>query len=408
MTALPLDPARIRAHFPAFSEPTLKDFAFFESAGGSFVAQQVVDRLERGYRTKMQDYSFIVPQRAASEAYDQSYRRIAEALNVTPEWITFGPSTSANTATLANALREWLRPGDAIVVTNQDHEANTGKFRALHHIGIEVREWRVDRHTGRLDMDQLDTLLDAKVRVIAFPHVSNVVGEINPVAEIAAKARSLNAITIVDGVSAAPHGLPDLMALGCDIYLFSAYKTYGPHQGVLAMRPELLMELPNQSHFFNEEKPRYRMNPAGPDHAQVMAMAGIADYLETVAGIAGDTVEGPTPFHRAHAAMRAQESALLVPLLDFIAGRNDVRLIGPADPAIRVPTVALALEEKPSDAAARLGSRGIICGAGNFFAYRLFQGIGIEPDHGALRLSFVHYTTPEEVTRLIEALDAEL
>ncbi len=406
--ALPLDPNSLRVFFPALAEPSIKSLAYFENAGGSFTAQPVADLMASAYRTKMQDYAFTAPQRAAGEAMEQSYQRIAAALNVTPDWITFGPSTSANTTTLATALREWLKPGDAIVVTNQDHEANTGKFRALEGHGIEVREWRIDRHTGRLDLDQLDTLLDDKIRVIAFPHVSNVVGEINPVAEISAKARAIGAITIVDGVSAAPHGLPDLWALGTDVYLFSAYKTYGPHQGVMAIRPELLMELPNQSHYFNDKKPRYRMNPAGPDHAQVIAMAGIADYLETVAELAGDRFEGPTPYHRAHLAMRAQESALLDPLLDFIRGRNDVRLIGPDDLSLRVPTVALALEEAPREVAQRLGKHGIICGAGNFFAYRLFQGLGIDPAHGALRLSFVHYTSPAEVDRLIAALDAEL
>lgn len=408
MADLPLDPHRIRAFFPAFHEPSLKGLAFFENAGGSFTSRPVLDLLAHAYRTKMQPYGHAQPFEAVAEAMDRSYARIAEALNVTPDWVQFGPSTSANTYALARALGDWLKPGDAIVVTNQDHEANTGKFRLLGEHGIDIREWRVDIHTGRLDIDQLDTLLDAKVRVIAFPHVSNIVGEINPVAEVTAKARALGAITVVDGVSAAPHGLPDLTALGADIYLVSAYKTYGPHQGVLAIRPELLMTLPNQSHFFNESKPRYRMNPAGPDHAQIIAMAGVADYLEAVAGIAGDAVEGPSPFHRAHTAMRAQETALVTPLLDYLRGRNDVQLIGPDDPAIRVPTITLATTEAPRAIAERLGKRGILAGAGNFFAYRLLQGLGIDPEVGALRLSFVHYTTPAEVDRLIAALDAEL
>ena len=119
------------------------------------------------------------------------------------------------------------------------------------------------------------------MRVVCFPHASNIVGEINPVAEIVQKAKSFGAVTVVDGVSYAPHGLPDLLALGCDVYLFSAYKVYGPHQGIMAIRPSLASELPNQGHFFNDTQPRKRLTPAGPDHAQIAASAGIVDYLET-------------------------------------------------------------------------------------------------------------------------------
>src|SRR5690606_29222124 len=169
----------------------------------------------------------------------------------------------ANTYVLGNAFAGWLKPGDAVVVTNQDHEANTGAWRRLAAKGVEIREWQVDSRTGRLDLAGLDALLDGQVRLVTAPHCSNIAGEINPVVEIAARAKSIGAITVIDGVSYAPHGLPDVTALGVDAYLFSAYKVYGPHQGVLAIRPSLSAELPNQGHFFNDAKPRYRLTPAG-------------------------------------------------------------------------------------------------------------------------------------------------
>jgi selenocysteine lyase/cysteine desulfurase len=407
--ATPLDPARIRALFPAFAEPALAGQAFFENAGGSYTAGAVLDRLDRYYRrTKVQPYGYYPASEAAGAAMDLAYARIAAALNLPPEWIHFGPSTSANTYVLGHAFAGWLKPGDAIVVTNQDHEANSGAWRRLEPLGITVREWRVDHGTGRLDLDVLDTLLDADVRLVAFPHVSNIVGEINPVAEIAARARAVGAVTVVDGVSAAPHGLPDIAALGADAYLFSAYKTYGPHQGIMAIAPELAAALPNQGHFFNEGKPRYRLTPAGPDHAQIAASAGIADYLEQVAALAPPEFAGETPFRTAHDAMRAQEIALLAPLLDYLRGRNDLRLVGPDDPVVRAPTVSIALGEPAADVARRLARHGIMAGGGNFYAWRLLQGLGIEPAHGVLRLSFVHYAAPEEVDRLIAALDAEI
>jgi selenocysteine lyase/cysteine desulfurase len=408
-TPLPLDPDRIRAEFPAFRQPGLKDQAFFENAGGSYTCAAVLNRMKHFYwATKVQPYGFYPASREAGQAMDLGFRRMAQALNLPVDWIQFGPSTSANTYVLGRAFEGWLRKGDAIIVTNQDHEANSGAWRKLAHIGVEVREWKVDKGSGRLDLAALDPLLDSKVRMIAMPHCSNIVGEINPVEEVVKRARSFGAITVIDGVSYAPHGLPDLLSLGCDVYLFSAYKTYGPHQGVMAIRPALASELPNQGHFFNEGRLRYRLTPAGPDHAQIAASAGIVDYLETVATIAGDAVSGISPFIRAHAAMRAQEKVLLAPLMDFLGHRKGIRLVGPSDVERRAPTVSIATKEEAILVAERLARHGIMAGGGHFYAYRLLEAIGINPAHGVLRLSFTHYTHPDEVQRLIDALDVEL
>lgn len=408
--SLPLDPDLIRAEFPAFSEPSLAGRAFFENAGGSYTSRQVLDRLDRYYRaTKVQPYGWYPASEAAGAAMDLAFSRLAEALNVPLDWIQFGPSTSANTYVLGHAFAHWLEPGDAVIVTDQDHEANTGAWRRLAGMGAEIREWRIDPETGHLDLADLDALMDEKVRLVTFPHASNIVGEINPVAEIVVRAHAVGAVAVVDGVSYAPHGLPDVMALGADIYLFSAYKTYGPHQGIFAIRPELAAALPNQSHFFNDKKLRYRLTPAGPDHAQIAASAGIADYLERVADIAGPAVPGATAFRRAHAAMRAQETALIAPLMDFLnANGNRLRLIGPKTADSRAPTLSLALAEPGRDAAMRLADHGIMAGGGHYYGWRPLKALGIDPEHGVLRVSFTHYTTPEEITRLIAALDAEL
>lgn len=408
-TALPLDSARIRAEFPSFRQPELQGFAYFENAGGSFTSADVLNRMRSFYwNHKVQPYDYNGPGRAAGKAMEDSYRRIAQAMNVAADWIHFGPSTSANTYTLARAFESWLRPADAIVVTNQDHEANSGVWRKLASRGVEIREWQVDKQTGHLDLAALDKLLDSRVRIVCMPHASNIVGEINPVAEAVRKAKAFGAVSIVDGVSYAPHGLPDLLTLGCDIYMFSAYKVYGPHQGIMAVRPSLAMELPNQSHFFNETVREKRLNPAGPDHAQIAAAAGIVDYFEKVADIAGSAVQGNGPFRIAHNAMRQQEITLLEPLLDYLRKKNGVRLIGPGDATKRAPTVAIITERPAAHVATQLARHNIGVGAGHFYAYRLLEALGVNPTHGALRMSFVHYTTPEEVDRLIRALETEL
>jgi selenocysteine lyase/cysteine desulfurase len=259
-----LDIDFVRAQFPAFAEPSLKGCAFFENAGGSYACGAVIDRLTRFYRErKVQPYAPYAAARLGGEEMDEARMRLAAMLGVATEEVSFGPSTTANTYVLAQAFRQWLKPGDAIVVTDQDHEANSGPWRRLAEAGIEVRVWGIDRDTGHLDPAALDGLLDG-AKLVCFPHCSNVVGEINPVAEIAAKAHAAGAVVCVDGVSYAPHGFPDVGKMGADIYLFSAYKTYGPHQGIMVIRRSLGERLPNQGHFFNGETLWKRFTPAGP------------------------------------------------------------------------------------------------------------------------------------------------
>ena len=222
-------------------------------------------------------------------------------------------------------------------------------------------------------------------------------------------AHQVGAAVCVDGVSYAPHGLPDVGALGADIYLFSTYKTYGPHQGAMVVRRALAEALPNQGHFFNAAAPEKRLTPAGPDHAQVAACAGIADYLDALhAHHFDDAAPAAQRAARVHDLQRAHETRLLAPLLAWLAERDDLRLLGPATADGRVPTVAIRLDRPGEAVAAALAPHGIMAGGGHFYAVRPLRALGIDPDHGVLRLSFVHYTHPDEIDRLIVALDAVL
>jgi selenocysteine lyase/cysteine desulfurase len=409
MSALDLE--FVRAQFPAFSSPVLSSHAFFENAGGSFPCRQVVDRLHRFYTDrKVQPYAPYPGAEAGGAEMDEARTRLAEMMGVAREEVSFGPSTSANTYVLAQAVRQWLRGKDAaIVVTDQDHEANSGVWRRLADEGITVREWKLDPATGSLHLADLQALLaDGKVRLVCFPHCSNVVAEINDVAEIAALARSHGARTVVDGVSYAPHGFPDVAALGCDVYLFSAYKTYGPHQGIMVIRADWGMELPAQCHFFNAGSLYKRFTPAGPDHAQIAACAGMADYIDAVAARHGIGGDGAARNRGVHDLMRAQEVAVIAPLLDYLAARNDLRLIGPRDATRRAPTVAVQLDRAAEPVSVALGQRGIACWAGDFYAVRPLTAMGVDLEQGVLRMSSVHYTSADDVTRLIAALDEVL
>ena len=402
-----LDTAWVRAQFPAFSEPSLKGQAFFENAGGSYTCAPVIDRLTRFYtQRKVQPYAPYAASTLGGEEMDEARNRLSAMLGVEGDELSFGPSTTQNAYVLAQAFGQMMQPGEAIIVTNQDHEANTGPWRRLADHGIEVREWRVDPETGHLDLKALEDLLDEKVRLLCFPHCSNVVGEINPVVEITAMAHAAGAFVCVDGVSYAPHGFPDVDGLGPDIYLFSSYKTYGPHQGIMVIRHALGALLPNQGHHFNGDALYKRFTPAGPDHAQVAACAGMADYVD--AFYAHHCKGEATPAKRAsavHDLMRAHETVLLQPLLDALKARNSARLLGPDQATGRAPTVAVALNQPGEDVAKALVKHGIMAGGGDFYAGRALEGMGVDAEQGVLRLSFTHYTTQAEVDQLLNALE---
>ncbi len=404
-----LDPDFVRAQFPAFSVPALKDQAFFENAGGSYTCRHVIDRLTRFYHErKVQPYAPYEASRLGGAEMDEARARLAAMMGVETEELSFGPSTTANTFVLANAVRQWLKGQKAnIVVTDQDHEANSGPWRRLADEGIEVRVWGIDPETGHLDPAKLDALMDSETRLVCFPHCSNVVGEINDVAAITAKVHAAGAFVCVDGVSYAPHGLPNVGALGADIYLFSAYKTYGPHQGIMVVRRGIGAALPNQAHYFNGDTLYKRFTPAGPDHAQVAASAGMADYIDELAGHLGAGGDAAARAGAVHDAMRAREEALLAPLVSYLAGRNDVRLLGPRH-AQRAPTVAVEVDRPGEAVAADLAPHGIMAGGGDFYAVRPLRAMGIDPEKGVLRMSFTHYTSEAEVAKLIAALDQVL
>ena len=407
-----LDISFIRSQFPAFSEPSLQGFAHFENAGGSFACGQVIDTLHRYYReTKVQPNYGFEPSHSAGLQMSRARQRMATWLNVETDEVHFGPSTSQNTYVLAQALREHLRPGDEIVVTNQDHEANVGVWRRLEAEGMVIREWQVDPNTAELDPADLDKLLNEKTRVVAFTHCSNIVGSMHPVREWTDKIHAVGAIAIVDGVSYAGHGLPDVDALGADIYLFSLYKVYGPHLGVMTMRKTLNEKLPNQGHFFNADYPTARFTPCGPDHAQVAAVNGVIDYFDAVYlhHFGDDDVTPQRKASRVRALFQHTERRNLRPLLDFLGQRQSVHLVGKTMTKNRAPTVAFTVEgREPEEIAAQLAQQNIGIGNGNCYAYRLMEALGIPPDQGVVRLSFLHYTSQEEQHRLMEVLDSIL
>ena len=408
MTQLDLD--FVRTQFPAFTEDNLKGWGFFENAGGSYACRQVIDRLSRYYReTKVQPYGMFPASKRAGEEMDTARARLAALLNVDTDEISFGPSTSQNTYVLAQAFRSLLKPGDEIIVTNQDHEANSGVWRRLGQEGMVIREWQVDAQTGSLDLEDLEKLITERTRLVTMPHCSNIVAEFNNLAAASAKAHDAGALLVADGVSFAPHGLPDIVSLGADIYLMSLYKTFGPHQGLMYVQKDLLNRLGNQGHYFNAQLTDKRFTPAGPDHGQISAANGIADYYEALYAHHFDDDASPAEQARQiNDLFRRHESRLADKLLAYLRGRNDVRILGPDTAENRAATIALEVNRPAAEIASALAEHKIMAGAGHFYAVRLLEAMNVPPVPGVLRLSFVHYTSESEIDQLINALDQAL
>jgi selenocysteine lyase/cysteine desulfurase len=403
-TALDLD--FVRQQFPAFSEPSLQGQAFFENAGGSYMCQQVIDRFHTIFHErKLQPYYAFKASADLGNEMDQAHQRMARYLNVPTDEVMFGPSTSQNTYVLAQALLARMSPGDGIIVSGQEHEANAGVWRRLTSHGMRVLVWEADPITGQLDLNTLASLLDDRITMVAMTHCSNLVAEINPVRKVADMVHDANAILLVDGVSYCPHGLPDIDAIGADIYLFSSYKTYGPHQGVMVIRKSAHAALEPQSHYFNRDVPSKWMTPAGPDHVQIAAANGMLDYFDALDHHHGGTDDAMRP-RRVETLFHQAERDNLRVLLDYLGNRNDLRLLGPNDPDNRAPTVSFTSSRlSATDIGQKLAARNIMAGVGDFYAVRLLETMGVSPEDGAVRLSFVHYTSRDEINQAIAALD---
>jgi selenocysteine lyase/cysteine desulfurase len=324
---------------------------------------------------------------------------------------------------MAQAVGANWAPGDEIIVTNQDHEANIGAWWRLQAEGIAVREWQVDPATGLLHEEDLKGLLSDKTKLVAFTHCSNIAAQIHDVPKLAKLCHDAGAKVVVDGVSYAPHGLPDVAALGVDAYMFSLYKTYGPHLGVLVVREDFLATLGHQGHYFNDpsthpgKAARYRLTPAGPQHAQIACASGVADYYDALYDHHFDTPENKqaanrrTRVTRVNELMQAQEQQVATPIVDFLLNHPDIKLFGPqtAEHSKRAPTLAfISKRHASSDIAQYLYGYGIACNYGHLYAYRLTKALGLAPEEGVVRLSAVHYTRVEDAQQAVSALEQVL
>ena len=269
----------VRGQFPGLGE-----WALFENAGGTLVPQSVIERIGAYMTdTQVQPGAEYEASALATKRLQTSQQLIADMINASPEEIVIGPSTTMNIYVLAHALWSWFRPGDEIIVTNLDHEANSGAWRRLAELGVIVKEWLMDPKTAELEIERLADLLSERTRLVCFTQCSNITGSINDAAAIIRMVHDAGALACVDAVAFAPHRALDVKALDVDFYLFSTYKLYGPHLGILYGKREHLLRTRGQNHFFiDENNIPLKLIPGGVNHELTAGLSGIIDYLDTL------------------------------------------------------------------------------------------------------------------------------
>ncbi|MDC1418960.1 cysteine desulfurase-like protein [Candidatus Thioglobus sp.] len=405
-----LDVDYVKAQFPAFSDPKSSKWSFFENAGGSYVPTNVIEHLNHFMTsTKVQPYAEFDTSAIAGDNMDQATKLFAEMINAKTDEIIIGGSTTMNMYVLSNAMRSLLKPGDEVIVTNQDHEANVGAWRRLAEHGMIVKEWQINPETAELDIDDLKALLSEKTRIVAVTHCSNIVGSINDLKSIAKLVHEYDAYIVGDGVSYAPHGFPDVKDLDVDFYAFSLYKTFGPHLGLLYGKKDILNKLPNQNHEFLEGDVPYTLNPGGPNHEELSCLIGVYEYFNNLYEhhFPGQDASTRGKIEAVNDLIAKHEMEIANPLLDYINTRDDINLIGKTNISNkdRAPTIAFTMNNKSSkELSSDLVQQGIATRNDNFYAWRCLKALGIDTDDGVVRTSMVHYNTHEDVKKLIEAL----
>jgi selenocysteine lyase/cysteine desulfurase len=314
-----LDPQALRSQFPGLDSP----WALFDNAGGTVPCAQVIERV-RDYMAgpMVQHGASYDPSVRATRAVELGREAMAVLMGAAVEDIVLASSSSVLLSRLARSLGQDLVPGDEIVVTNLDHEANIGCWRRMaRERDVTVREWRFDPETLGLELAGLDEVLSERTRVVAFGHVSNLIGQLHDVPGLCTRVREAGALSVVDGVAYAPHRRPDVRCMGADAYVFSTYKVFGPHQAALWIDPRA--ELAALGHFFVESRAG-GLEPGGVVHELVAGLPGMVDYLAELTSGEGET---DARLDRAYAAITELEAEVSAPLASFLEEHPRVRLL---------------------------------------------------------------------------------
>jgi len=411
-----LDIAQIRAAFPALTQPAV----FLDNPGGTQIARQSLDRITHYLvETNANHGGAFATSQASDAIIDAARAAMADFLNASrPEEIVFGPNMTSLTFNISRAMAAWFKPGDTIVVTQLDHDANISPWlRLAEDRNCHIRWVEMNPENGTIDQADFQAALELKPRLVAFGYASNALGTINPVVQMTAQAKASGALVYIDAVQYAAHGSVDVQAIGCDFLVCSAYKFFGPHVGILYGRYDLLDSL---------RAYRVRPAPATPPgkfetgtgnfegYAGVLGALEYFEWLGETFGadqhelFAGEYSGRRLTFKKALAAARAYEMTLSQAILDLLAELPGARVYGPIDTRHleqRVATVSFTLAGYTTEQIAQhLNRKGIYVWNGNFYALAVTTRLGLEGQGGLLRVGATHYNTVDEIERLGQAL----
>jgi cysteine desulfurase family protein (TIGR01976 family) len=390
-----LDVAAVRSRFPALASGA----AFFDGPGGSQVPQAVLDAVGGYLRDSNSNLGgAFATARASDELLARARVAAAEFTGGEPEGIAFGANMTTLNFQLAHAVARTLEPGDEIVVTALDHDANVSPWLLVaedHGLVVRTAPLRVEDVT--LDVDGLEELIGERTRVVAFTLASNAVGSIPDAGRIAAAAHRAGALAWADGVHLAPHRRLRAGELGLDVVLCSPYKFFGPHLGIAAIRPELAESLPaDRVRPAEEDPPGHRFEAGTQSHEAIAGTVAAIDHLRALGGDGG--LDG------SFALIDEHETKLTARFLSGLPA--NVALYGIRTPEGRTPTFCFNVEGRsPRQVAELLGEQDIYVWDGDYYALEPMRALGLADSGGAVRAGFLHYTTEDEVDRLLEALD---
>ena len=393
---------RVRAAYPALAD----GYAYLDGAAGTQVPDAVISAISDAYRAGIGNSDGAFPASARSDAIMRECRAaVADLVGGDPDGVVLGPNMTTLTYRIAATLASTWRPGDEVIVSRLDHDANVRPWvQAAGRAGAVVRWAEVDTATGELPAEQYAGLLSDRTRLVAVSAASNIIGTRPDVAAITGMARAAGALSYVDGVHATPHGPVDVGALGADFYVTSAYKWSGPHIGALIASPALLDALhPDKLVPAPDEVPD-RFEYGTPPFAD---LAGVTAAVEHLAGL-DDTAVG-TRRERilmSMAAAEEHEQRLFADLLDGLDGMRHVTTYGKAERRTATAYFTVA-GMTPRQVAEHLASRHVNVWNGDNYAWELTGALGIRDSGCAVRAGLVHYNDDSDVSRLLAAI-AEL
>ncbi|MFK8012920.1 MAG: cysteine desulfurase-like protein [Marinicellaceae bacterium] len=386
----------VREQFPALKN----DFIFMDNAGGSQTLKTVMDRITE----YLIDYD--VQLGASYKTSTLAEQKLNKAKIPLQEWINsneteeliIGSSTTMLLRILSLCISQNWQQGDEVIITNSDHEANMAAWRDLEKKGIIVKTWKINPSSFQLELSDLNQLISNRTQLVALTHTSNILGTINPIKEITAFVHQKNALVCVDGVAFAPHRLIDVQNLNVDFYVFSTYKTFGPHQAIMFGKHHLLKEMNGINHAFIDSVP-YKFQPGNLNYELSYSLAAIPQYIKAI---------GQQNLSQGFELIANYEQKLASKLLDYLNSKPEIKIIGEkvADKDKRVSTLSFIHKNIKSDAIVeQVDGYNIGIRYGDFYAVELIDDLGLRINNGVVRVSLVHYNSINEVDLLIQAFE---